>query len=243
MRIAVFGGTFNPIHNGHLAIAHSILDYGLADEVWLMVTPCNPWKQDQTMPDNDVRLEMVRAAVQGRSGLVASDFEFSLPFPQYTSTTLKALTESFPQHEFVLAMGADNWVRFTEWHDWQFIADNFELIVYPRPGYDIPSSPAGQGMMSSPDKSGNQSLSDRQSIQSLPDRQGIRSLPDRQGDQSLPAGLETARVTCLDCGLNDVSSTLVRSKVASGLPIDSLVPLSVAQFISSRQLYCHSVLK
>jgi len=216
MRIAVFGGTFNPIHNGHLAIAHSILDFGLADEVWLMVTPCNPWKQDQTMPDNDVRLEMVRAAVQGRSGLVASDFEFSLPFPQYTSTTLKALTESFPQHEFVLAMGADNWVRFTEWHDWPFIADNFELIVYPRPGYDIPSSPAGQDMMSS---------------------------PDGQNIQSLPAGLETARVTCLDCVLNDVSSTLVRSKVASGLPVDSLVPLSVAQFISSRRLYCHSVEK
>jgi len=205
MRITVFGGTFNPIHNGHLAIAHSILDLGLAHEVWLMVTPCNPWKQDQTMPDNDVRLEMVRAAVQGRRGLVASDFEFNLPFPQYTSTTLKALTESFPQHEFVLAMGADNWVRFTEWHDWQFIADNFELIVYPRPGYVIPSSPAGQDI------------------------------------QSLPAGLETARVTCLDCVLNDVSSTLVRSMVASGLPVDSLVPLSVAQFISSRRLYCHSV--
>lgn len=142
MRIAVFGGTFNPIHNGHVAIARSIIEGGLADRVWLMVTPCNPWKQDQNLPDNGIRLSMAAAAVKDIPGIEASDFEFNLPVPQYTASTLKALKEKYPEHEFILAIGADNWVKFTDWRDWEYIIDTFEIIVYPRQGYDMASAPS-----------------------------------------------------------------------------------------------------
>lgn len=142
MRIAVFGGTFNPIHNGHVAIARGIIESGLADSVWLMVTPCNPWKQEQSLPDNATRLAMAAAAVRDIPGIEASDFEFDLLVPQYTASTLKALRKKYPEHEFVLAIGADNWVRFTGWREWEYIIDNFGIIVYPRQGYDMASAPS-----------------------------------------------------------------------------------------------------
>lgn len=142
MKIAIFGGTFNPVHNGHIAIARSIIEGGLADRVWLMVTPCNPWKQDRNLPDNEVRLRMVKAAVSDIPGIEASDFEFGLPLPQYTSSTLKALKAKYPEHEFVLVIGADNWVGFTGWHEWEYIVSTFGIIVYPRDGYNLAGVPS-----------------------------------------------------------------------------------------------------
>ncbi|MCQ2083166.1 MAG: nicotinate (nicotinamide) nucleotide adenylyltransferase [Bacteroidaceae bacterium] len=142
MRIAVFGGTFNPIHNGHVAIARSILDCNLADKVWLMITPCNPWKQDQLLPANDIRLKMAAAAVRDIPGVEASAYEFGLPIPQYSASTLKSLKKDYPEHEFILAIGADNWIKFTGWREWQYIIDNFGIIVYPRHGYGKQSVPA-----------------------------------------------------------------------------------------------------
>ncbi len=142
MRIAIFGGTFNPVHNGHIAIARSVIENGLADCVWLMVTPCNPWKLERNLPDNEIRLRMVEAAVSDIPGVMASDFEFDLPLPQYTSSTLRALKAKHPEHEFILVIGADNWVRFTDWHEWEYIVSTFGIIVYPRDGYDLTDAPA-----------------------------------------------------------------------------------------------------
>ena len=83
-RVAIFGGSFDPIHNGHLALAGEVLSRALADEVWLMVTPQNPHKQGCTLSDEQLRLHMVQLAVDGRPGMVACDFEFALPRPSYT---------------------------------------------------------------------------------------------------------------------------------------------------------------
>lgn len=144
IRTAVFGGTFNPIHNGHVAIVRSILEQNLADEVWLMVTPCNPWKEGQNLLDNNIRLELVKKAVSGIEGAVASDYEFRLPVPSYTANTLRHLRRSYTRREFILAIGADNWAAFRDWRDWQYIISKYRLIVYPRQGYtedpDIPEA-------------------------------------------------------------------------------------------------------
>ena len=107
VRTALLGGTFNPLHNGHLAIAKSVLEQDLADEVWLLVTPCNPWKVNQEMIDDRVRYQMAAQAVKNIKGIKASDYEFSLPQPSYTANTLRHLSADYPDRQFILTIGAD----------------------------------------------------------------------------------------------------------------------------------------
>ena len=137
IRTALFGGTFNPLHNGHLAIAKSVLEQGLADEVWLLVTPCNPWKKDQELPDDHLRYDMVAEAVKDMEHVFASDYEFNLPKPSYTANTLRHISADYPNREFILTIGADNWVKFHNWREADFIMDNYPIMVYPRQGYPI----------------------------------------------------------------------------------------------------------
>ena len=137
IRTALFGGTFNPLHNGHLAIAQSVLEQGLADEVWILITPCNPWKKDQALLDDRLRYDMVAQAVKEMDGVRASDYEFKLDKPSYTANTLRRISADYPDREFILTIGADNWVKFHNWKEADFILKNYPIIVYPRQGYPI----------------------------------------------------------------------------------------------------------
>ena len=137
IRTALFGGTFNPLHNGHLAIAQSVLEQGLADEVWILITPCNPWKKDQALLDDRLRYDMVAQAVEDMDGVRASDYEFKLDKPSYTANTLRRISADYPDREFILTIGADNWVKFHNWKEADFILKNYPIIVYPRQGYPI----------------------------------------------------------------------------------------------------------
>lgn len=138
IRTAIFGGTFNPLHNGHIAVARSVIDSSLADELWLMVTPQNPWKRNLTLMDDSFRLAMARLGVRSLDRIKASDFEFSLPRPSYTYNTLRKLSETCPDREFSLVIGADNWVKFGNWRDSDIIQKKHQIIVYPRSGYPLP---------------------------------------------------------------------------------------------------------
>ena len=142
-RVAIFGGSFDPIHNGHLALAGEVLLRALADEVWLMVTPQNPHKQGCALSDERQRLRMVQLAVEDKPGMVACDFEFTLPRPSYTLNTLKALDAAFPDKEFSLLIGADNWEKFDRWYKGDEILANYGIIVYPRGSEACPQLPQG----------------------------------------------------------------------------------------------------
>jgi nicotinate-nucleotide adenylyltransferase len=131
-RIGLFGGSFNPIHLGHTALAAYICEQGLVDEVWLLVSPQNPLKQDLTLLDENERLHMARLAVAPYPMLKACDFEFSLPRPSYTYHTLQALRKAYPDHEFSLIIGEDNWQCFGRWYRGEDIARETPIIVYPR---------------------------------------------------------------------------------------------------------------
>lgn len=142
-KVAVFGGSFDPIHNGHLALAGEVLLRGLANEVWFMVTPQNPHKQDCLLSDERLRFRMVQMAVDGKVGVKASDFEFALPRPSYTLNTLNALDEAFPDCEFSLLIGADNWEKFDRWYKGDEILSRYGVIIYPRGNESIPVLPPG----------------------------------------------------------------------------------------------------
>ncbi|MBR3860126.1 MAG: nicotinate-nucleotide adenylyltransferase [Bacteroidaceae bacterium] len=132
MRIGIFGGSFNPIHLGHTALAAYICEQGLVDEVWLMVSPQNPLKQDLTLLDEEERLAMARLAVAPYPMLRACNFEFTLPRPSYTYHTLQALRTAYPEHEFSLIIGEDNWQCFHRWYRGDDIVRETPIIVYPR---------------------------------------------------------------------------------------------------------------
>ena len=136
-RTGILGGSFNPIHNGHIAIAEKICQNNLAEEVWLMVSPQNPLKKDQALLDDQLRLQMAQLAVKEHPGLKVSDFEFHMPRPSYMFNTLEELSVHYPDREFTLIIGADNWNIFRKWYRWEDIIDRYSLIVYPRHGFPV----------------------------------------------------------------------------------------------------------
>ena len=142
MNIAVYSGSFNPIHNAHIALSRFIVDHkprGI-EQVWLMVTPRNPLKPYAEMvPDSD-RLEMTRLACKELNNIMVSDFEIKLNPPFYSLKTLNKLSEKYPQHKFHLVIGADNWHSITQWYKPEEIISNYGLIIYPRPGFSINSN-------------------------------------------------------------------------------------------------------
>jgi len=146
----LFGGTFNPLHNGHLAIAQSVLEQNLADEVWMLVTPCNPWKKNQDLPDDRLRYDMVAQAVKDLDHVFASDYEFNLPKPSYTANTLRHISADYPDRKFILTIGADNWVKFNDWREADFILGNYDIIVYPRKGFSIKEIPGNVSLLDCP---------------------------------------------------------------------------------------------
>lgn len=134
MRIGCLFGTFDPPHNGHLAIAdHMRATQGL-DEVWLVVTPQNPFKKDRLLTADHHRLAMVRLAVQHHAGLVATGFEIDLPKPSFTVDSLRFMRHRWPDHVFDLIIGSDNLAGFHDWKEPDEILEHHRLLVYPRNG-------------------------------------------------------------------------------------------------------------
>ena len=136
MRVGLFGGSFNPIHVGHVALAQAALKQCGLDEVWLMVSPQNPLKQGSSdLLDDQLRYELARRALRGIDGVEASDYELHLPKPSYTWNTLCHLSADYPQHRFTLLIGGDNWAHFEQWRHWKDILRHYEVAVYPRGRY------------------------------------------------------------------------------------------------------------
>lgn len=138
LRTGIFGGSFNPIHIGHLALANYLCENDYIDELWFLVSPQNPFKQNEKLLDDKTRLRMVNAAVRGYGRFYVSDFEFSLPKPSYTINTLNKLSETYTDRDFYLIIGADNWAAFDRWKSPEEIISKHHVLVYPRLGYDIP---------------------------------------------------------------------------------------------------------
>lgn len=138
MKIGIFGGSFNPIHNGHVAIGRTMLQVMGLDEVWYMLSPQNPLKQYADLLDENKRMDIVRHALEDEPGLVAKDYEFSLPRPSYTWNTLQNLHRDFPHDEFTLIIGGDNWDKFDKWAHHEDILATHRIAVFPREGAAVP---------------------------------------------------------------------------------------------------------
>ena len=137
MTIGLFFGSFNPIHIGHLAIANYMVEFGDLDEIWLIVSPHNPLKKEETLLDETQRLKMVQLALSDNSKIKPSTVEFNLPKPSYTIDTLNYLSDKYPDKQFKIILGTDNFKSFHQWRNYKKILGNYDILVYPRAGYDI----------------------------------------------------------------------------------------------------------
>ncbi len=138
MRIGVYSGSFDPIHTGHSMVANYAAQCGGVDEVWLMVSRLNPLKLGSHPADDKQRIEMAEIVAANCNGVKVSDFEMQLPLPSFTYFTLCSLKKQFPEHDFVLIIGSDNWYSMDQWRDPEKIISEFGMIVYPRPGFEMP---------------------------------------------------------------------------------------------------------
>ncbi|RNL93062.1 nicotinate-nucleotide adenylyltransferase [Sinomicrobium pectinilyticum] len=131
-KTGLYFGTFNPIHIGHVIIANHFAEHSDLDEIWLVVTPHNPFKKKNSLLPDHHRLEMVYRATNELEKLKPSDIEFKLPQPNYTVNTLVHLQEKYPGREFCLIMGEDNLKGLHKWKNHDIILQNHSVYVYPR---------------------------------------------------------------------------------------------------------------
>lgn len=151
LKVGIFGGSFNPVHTGHVALAKSLCQKAGLDEVWFMVSPMNPFKKHATdLLADHLRLEMVRKAVENEPQLKASDYEFLLPKPSYTWNTLQALSADYPDTAFTLLIGGDNWAAFDKWYRSADILARYPIVVYPRQGSHTGNVPEGVTIVETP---------------------------------------------------------------------------------------------
>ena len=138
VRVGLLFGSFNPVHIGHLILAEHFATRTDLAEVWLVVTPHNPFKAAAGLLPDAERLRLVELALAGNPHLRAESIEFGLPRPSYTITTLDALRLRHPAHDFVLLMGADNLPGLPRWQEAARLLAEVDVYVYPRTGTNLP---------------------------------------------------------------------------------------------------------
>lgn len=138
MLTGILGGSFNPVHVGHMMLASYLAQWKYVDEVWLTLSPRNPLKDGEDLLPDTRRLSMLSIACKtAPKGVDVCDLELSMPKPSFTINTLRLLRERYPERQFKLIIGSDNWAVFRQWKDWEAILEEFGVMVYPRPGYPV----------------------------------------------------------------------------------------------------------
>lgn len=140
MNVALYFGSFNPIHVGHLIIARHVLNENLCEKVWFIVSPQNPLKKSSSLLNEYHRLRLVQLATEDEPLFKVSDIEFTLPKPSYTIDTLLYLKEKYPEIQFKLILGSDSFSNINQWKNATILLRDFNFIIYPRPGFNVEKS-------------------------------------------------------------------------------------------------------
>lgn len=137
--IVLFPGSFNPMHIGHLCLANYIVETTpTIDEIWVLVTPTNPFKTHTTLLPEDFRVRWARHHVRRHPRLKVSTVELSLPRPSYTIRTLDHLRTLYPTYDFTLLIGMDSLETLPQWHEGSRLMQQERILVYPRLGAKVP---------------------------------------------------------------------------------------------------------
>ena len=132
MNIALLFGSFNPVHNGHLAMAHAALQSNTCDEVWFVVSPHNPLKSLNTLASANDRAHMVSLALQNESKIKICTIEFDMPTPSYTIHTIRKLKEEYPSFNFHILCGTDVVNSLPAWYKFEELIQAVKFLVCSR---------------------------------------------------------------------------------------------------------------
>ena len=211
--IGINGGTFDPIHYGHLRPALEAKQR--LDLAEVRFIPCyQPVHKGQPQVSAQQRCEMIGMAIKSQPGFLLDTIEIDQGGPSYMVQTLEVLKPQFADDSLVLMMGTDAFAKFCSWYQWQRILELANILILHRPGQEILSSATAQGMQE-------------------PTEEEQLWLDSNVKKYSLPAGqIQELSVTQLD-----ISSTLIRQNLSTGLSADYLTPFSVVQYIQNHKLY------
>ncbi len=197
--IGIMGGTFDPIHNGHLMLGEQAYQEYKLDEVWFMPSGHPPHKNDRNITDPEIRLAMTKLAIHGKSGLVCSDFEVRRNGSTYTAQTLRLLRKAYPQHQFFFIIGADSLYEIENWYEPDQVLSQAVILAARREYEDAHPSMEGQ----------------------------IAYLYNKYN----------ADIRILHCEEMDISSAMLRERIAKGLSFSEYVPQEVLTYINDQGLY------
>jgi nicotinate-nucleotide adenylyltransferase len=217
MRIGIYGGSFNPIHFGHLRAAVEVREQASLDEVWFVPAHLPPHKDPRHIAPAEHRLQMVRAAVATSAGLVASDVELYRQGPSYTVDTLRSLRIAKPALEIAFILGLDTFREMHTWSRFEALVAEFDLLVTSRP----------------PDRAA------REGAESLLDGPPIAALEPFWYDQSQSCFVHQSgsRLQVLPVTALEISASDIRNRVNAGHSIDFLTPPVVVDYIRQHGLY------
>lgn len=141
MRTAVYSGSFNPLHIGHLAIIKHLIEKAGFGCVYLIVSPKNPLKENISAGSGRERynaaVEAVKRHFSDGSKVIVDDIELTMPAPHYTIRTLDSLKEREPDKNFTLIIGGDNLANIRQWKDYSRLLSEYGVAVFPRTGTDL----------------------------------------------------------------------------------------------------------
>jgi nicotinate-nucleotide adenylyltransferase len=137
LKIGLYFGSFNPVHNGHLIIANFFANNSELDQVWFVISPQNPFKNSASLLNENHRKHLIDLAIEGEKKLRTSNIEFKLPKPSYTSDTLSYLEEKYPADSFSIIMGSDSVRNIRKWKNGDVILNSYPIDIYLRPGFPV----------------------------------------------------------------------------------------------------------
>lgn len=213
MTTGIFGGTYNPVHWGHVRTASEIAS-ALGLEKMLMV-PCGlPPHREQPQVSAETRLEMLSLAIEGFPELVIDDRELKRHGPSYSVETLESLHDDYAGQSYALCVGADAFVHLDSWHRWKELFELAHLVVAHRPGWSFDNI--------------KDQLSDE-----LQQQLARRLLQDPKQIKNQPAGsIVSLKVTEID-----ISSSDIRHRIARHQSVSGLMPTAVEAYIKKHSLY------
>jgi nicotinate-nucleotide adenylyltransferase len=217
-RIAIYGGTFDPVHLGHLQIARKVLQLFAIDEFLFVPARMAPHKLDARVSSALHRYAMLVLATKADARLSISTFELDAPERQYTVDTLFHFRSRLGESaDLFFVMGADSWAEITTWREWQRLLTLANLIVVTRPGYEFSAEHAGQTTSAN--------VAD------------VRGLSEKRVVEAMEPGVPKIFVT--DSVMLDVSATEVRAaaRADSSAGLERFVPVEVADYIRKYKLY------
>jgi nicotinate-nucleotide adenylyltransferase len=137
MRIGLYFGSFNPVHNGHLIIASYIANYTDLQRIWFVVSPQNPIKEKKSLLSENHRKHLIDLAIEGEKKLRTSSIEFHLPRPSYTVETLQYLHEKYPNDNFSIIVGSDSFQNIKKWKRGDYLLESYPFFIYERRGFEV----------------------------------------------------------------------------------------------------------